>query len=223
MPEERVTIRVRRETTTPASRPRRLNGDRGAVIAEAALLTPIFVALLFGILEFGGAYRDYLTLANATSVGARQAAIQGNSVSADWYILNAIKKATAAMPQSQILAVVVYDASKATDPATVTSPSQVNSGCLTGSVANYCNFYGPSQIPTAFAATTPPANYQDCTVGDPEANYCPTTRGVSLATGVDYVGVYVKITHPWITGLFGNSLTMTSNSVIQLEPQKLTS
>ncbi len=39
--------------------------------------------------------------------------------------------------------------------------------------------------------------------------------------GPDYVGVYVEITHKWITGLFGSSIKMSDTSVTRLEPQKL--
>ena len=54
-------------------------------------------------------------------------------------------------------------------------------------------------------------------------NWCPNTRSVSLDVGVDYIGVYIKVSHPWITGLFGNTITLQQVSVIQLEPQQLTS
>ncbi|MGZ4729871.1 MAG: TadE/TadG family type IV pilus assembly protein, partial [Acidimicrobiales bacterium] len=72
-------------------RRRRFHGDDGSIIAESALLVPFFVLLLFGMLEFGGAFRDYLTLSNAASTGARQAGIQGNAASADWNIILAVK------------------------------------------------------------------------------------------------------------------------------------
>ena len=49
----------------------------GSIIAESALLVPFFVLLLFGMLEFGGAFRDYLTLSNGATTGARQAASPG--------------------------------------------------------------------------------------------------------------------------------------------------
>jgi Flp pilus assembly protein TadG len=195
--------------------PRRLHGERGAIIAEAALLTPFFVTLLFGMLEFGGAFRDYLTTANASANAARQAAIQGNNQTADWYILKAIQKTSSAMPSSQIQTVVIYKATGAND----TGPT---SACKTASVASTCNYYSASMIQTAFAAATAPLSYQTCNAGDPEASWCPTTRSVVVTgTGPDYVGVWIKVSHPWITGMFGQSLTLTSTSVIQLEPQKL--
>ena len=57
-------------------RPGASAGDRGVrSIAEAAILTPLYIVFIFGILEFGGAFRDYLTLNNASGAGAREASI----------------------------------------------------------------------------------------------------------------------------------------------------
>ena len=50
--------------------------------------------------------------------------------------------------------------------------------------------------------------------------WCPTTRKISLSgTGTEYVGVWMKIEHPWLTKLFGNTKTLTDSSVIRLEPR----
>ena len=38
--------------------PGRCSGDRGAALVEAALVSPLFFLVLFGVLEFGGAFRD---------------------------------------------------------------------------------------------------------------------------------------------------------------------
>ena len=37
----------------------------------------------------------------------------------------------------------------------------------------------------------------------------------------DYVGVYIEIIHPYITGLFGSSITHDKTTVIKIEPQSL--
>src|SRR4051812_1775817 len=88
---------------------RRFEGDDGTIIAESALLTPFFILLLFGVLEVGGAFRDYLTLSNAAQAGARTAAIEGPNAAADWNIILAVKKAATAMPVGQITKIVIFD------------------------------------------------------------------------------------------------------------------
>lgn len=49
--------------------------DRGAVAVEMALLLPILILLLLGIMEFGRAYNAQVTLTNAAREGVRVMAI----------------------------------------------------------------------------------------------------------------------------------------------------
>lgn len=44
-------------------------------MVEFALIVPILCLVLFGILQFGALYNDYVTLTDATRVGARKAAV----------------------------------------------------------------------------------------------------------------------------------------------------
>ncbi|NKX52544.1 pilus assembly protein, partial [Arthrobacter deserti] len=53
----------------------RPNAERGAVAVEFALILPILVALLLGIMEFGRAYYTQITLANAAREAARTMAV----------------------------------------------------------------------------------------------------------------------------------------------------
>ena len=97
----------RRRTGT--GRHRRLAGDEGAALVEAAFITPVFLLLLFGVIEFGGAFRDYLTVSNAVDRGARQESIQGRPPGrlGD---PQSIKKAAGAFPLGDINYVVVWKA-----------------------------------------------------------------------------------------------------------------
>jgi Flp pilus assembly protein TadG len=48
---------------------------RGGVTVEAALLTPLLIMLLFGIIEFGLIFKDLLLIHQAAREGARVAAV----------------------------------------------------------------------------------------------------------------------------------------------------
>ena len=48
---------------------------RGSVTVEAALLTPLLITLLFGIIEFGLIFKDLLLIHQAAREGARVAAV----------------------------------------------------------------------------------------------------------------------------------------------------
>ena len=52
-----------------------IRNERGQTMVEFALVVPILCLVLFGILQFGALYNDYVTLTDATRVGARKAAV----------------------------------------------------------------------------------------------------------------------------------------------------
>jgi Flp pilus assembly protein TadG len=196
---------------------RRLADDSGAVMVEAAFVTPIFVFLLFGILEFGGAFRDYLTVGDAASSGSRAASIQGNTQTADWEIMQAVKRSARAIPSTQLTDLVVF---KASGPNSVVSTTCKTTGVTVGTAASpdagSCNHYGISDL----ALTTLPTTWS-CTVG-PYQYWCPPTRNVTLTPDPDYLGIWIKVEHPFATGLFGNTIDLTATSITKLEPQRLT-
>lgn len=49
--------------------------ENGQALVELALVLPIFLMLLLGIVQFGTVFRDYIALTDATRVGARQASV----------------------------------------------------------------------------------------------------------------------------------------------------
>jgi Flp pilus assembly protein TadG len=53
----------------------RRDSERGQAVVELALVLPLFLMLLLGIVQFGTVFRDYVALTDATRVGARQAAV----------------------------------------------------------------------------------------------------------------------------------------------------
>lgn len=56
--------------------------ERGAVAVEFALLAPVLVMLLLGIMEFGRAYNVQSTLTNAAREGVRNMAINNSQTDA---------------------------------------------------------------------------------------------------------------------------------------------
>ena len=51
--------------------------DNGAAIVEMAIVFPLLVLMIIGIIEIGVAFRDYLTVSAASREGARVAALAG--------------------------------------------------------------------------------------------------------------------------------------------------
>ena len=54
---------------------KRTSDERGQTLVEFAALLPVLCLLLFGIIQFGVVFHDYLTVTDASRVGARKAAV----------------------------------------------------------------------------------------------------------------------------------------------------
>lgn len=57
----------------------RLHGDSGASAVEFALVVPLLVVLVFGLIDFGVIFAQQLSLNNAVRQGARAAVVAGNT------------------------------------------------------------------------------------------------------------------------------------------------
>lgn len=198
---------------------RRRDRSRGAALLEAAVILPLLLTLVFGILEFGYAFKTRLTIGNMSVSGARAGSGFGADVTSDFSILAAVRHAAAGMPDSQIDVVVVYRASGPGD--------RVPNACLSTSVTNTASTRGCNR-------------YVGSDLGRPESDFgcvnafgaevqvdrfwCPTDRKIAL-TGAngppDYIGVYVKGRHDTFSGMFGDTYTFTRDTVIRIEPRSL--
>ncbi len=52
-----------------------IRSDRGQTMVEFALVVPVLCLVVFGIIQCGILYNNYITLTDATRVGARKAAV----------------------------------------------------------------------------------------------------------------------------------------------------
>jgi hypothetical protein len=177
--------------------------DRGATLVEAALSSVLVMTVLFGVLEFGLAFKDYLSMASAVRDGARTASTMGNDTLADYDIIQDVIKRMPAVNTNQIQAIVVF---KGTTP-TATIPT----ACQTASVSGSCNFYGPTDI------VRPSTDFNGGSTA-PDRYWAPSTRKDALSGPPDYVGVWVKIYHGGITGLLHLSKSYTDQTIMRIEP-----
>jgi Flp pilus assembly protein TadG len=58
--------------------PRSLRDERGTALVEFALVLPVLVVILFGVLDFGKAYNYWISETHLASEGARYAAVDQN-------------------------------------------------------------------------------------------------------------------------------------------------
>jgi hypothetical protein len=195
-------------------RSRRGRNERGVALVEAAFIFPVLALLVFGSLEFGLLFKDYLTVANMSRAGARIGAADGSTQVTDYDILQAVKASGNAVPSASIKAIVVFKASAGTS-------SLPNVTCETASVTNVCNFY------TSADFTRPKTDF-NCVKSPlgsgtgPDRFWYPCgrvdTQSGNSGAGPDYVGVYVRYDHKWMTGLFGSTKTISDTTVMRIEP-----
>ena len=72
MADGRLLIPTRFSMTKTFDRIRR---SEGQTMVELALVLPVLVTMLFGIIQFGIIFNNYVTLTDATRAGARKAAV----------------------------------------------------------------------------------------------------------------------------------------------------
>jgi hypothetical protein len=204
--------------------------ERGAVLVEAAFVFPVFILLLFGMIEFGFIFKDSLTLSSMVQAAARTGSEVGNQVapSADYEILSALEAGDGSLG-STIDYVVIFKA----DGVDSATPPGGCSGSTPVSVVNECNVYGPSFFQTPLGTTEPPNEFDCNTQAAPAANpadedegslacddsaWDPAERNVTETGGPDYLGVKIIATHNTITG-FWKGVTLSDTTIMRLEPQ----
>jgi hypothetical protein len=204
-------------------------GDRGASAVEFAIVVPLLLLILLGILEFAFVLRDDLSVSSAVRVGARTAASGAGAGKAvcppipDGLVncpfvtdtpqlaqsaANAIQKAGSAMPQGNIDEIWVYKANASGFAGQATTLDQMTASGGPGCVKN----------PTLDLACVKYV-WRD-SVGKfqyASGGWDSETIDGCIANP-DSVGVYMKATHPFFTGFFSSTITMKDYAVQSFEP-----
>jgi len=209
------------------SDPRRCSDDGGAILVEAAFISPILFYLLFGVLEYSMVMRSYLTIGNGLRAAGRIAAIDGNDGLADYDVIQAVKRETAAMSAITIEKLIVYKANPSTplgDPKPITATACLSAAVpSTRGAPDYCNIYEAARD---IIGTPGSIRYGCSGANNFSAGWCPTTRfqaataaGTPVAGPPDTVGVYIEVRHKYVTGLFGTTKTLSDTVFNVIEPK----
>lgn len=191
--------------------------ERGAAAVEAALLTPVLLLIVFGMIEMAFLMKDNVAVASASRVGARIASAAPNAGEAvcDGEVpcapgttprfaqmaADAMQTNGSAIPTDQIDEIWVYDANDAGFPGT--SSSMEAATCSTR-----CVRYIWSPARSAF-------RYGGGAWSEVATDVC-NTEGRR-------VGVRMMTTHPWVVGFalwpgFPEDLPVDDHAVMSFEP-----
>ena len=174
--------------------------DSGATLVEFALVMPLLLLLMIGILEVGVAFFDYLTIERATLEGVRTASFTGTTMDAD---CETIKHVVAAFPDGfvdRIDRVEIYKA-------------DTNGDQLPGATNIWRYQGGPDPL--------------DCAASWHTTELWPATARQTVAgtspgfPPLDLIGVRIRLDRTWITNFppFTGAYRIDESSILRMEPE----
>jgi hypothetical protein len=196
--------------------PRRRTNARGAVAIEAALVTPIMMALIFGIIEMALLMRDDVAITSAVRNGGRTASANAgagpggvneggdcvapcspaNAPMFAQLAANTIQRAGSALPQDSILELWVYKANNKGYPG------------ATGSTTMTC---GTNCVKYKWVKSKDQFRYSSGSWPSASVNACANNSP-------DAVGIYMSARHDFLTGFFSDNVTIEDHAVFAFEP-----
>ena len=187
----------------------RPNRERGQSLVEFALIAPIFLMLVVGLIEFAVAFSVQLNVNYASRDSALLAAEAGSGAGADCIILQAVEKDLGSpSDKTSIQQVRVYWAS----PNGVEKAANVYSRSGTTS----CTLADGTIVTVPYSASS---------TAYPESSRCTYLAGCGgTHTQLDQIGVSISYQHGWITPVPGmvrlpaSGVTITRSNSMRMEP-----
>ena len=194
-----------RGSQMPARRRKRILGDRGASAVEAAIVTPVVMVLLFGIIELGFVFKDYLAVAGAVRAGVRTASANPRMATFAQVAANKVAQTGGAMNFSDVKQLWVFKV----DPTT-----NKTIGFTNFSDCSYCVKFRWDSGTNAFVPITG---------GDTWASTTQNACSLSIGGPLDRIGVYIQLKHDPFTGLVLQTIYISEASILSLEPMPVSS
>jgi hypothetical protein len=209
--------------------------DAGAAAVEFAIIVPVLMVIVMGILEYSFVMRDNLSAAGSVKAAARIASTQAGAGDAlcpvplpePGYVcapanrapalaisaVNTIQTGGTAMPKDSIDYVLVYSAGPNGWPIGTTDMASANTLC--SFVGNDCVKFRYNKAADRFQYTS--GSWDSRTI---DACLMVTGAGGTRTLNGDMasVGVFLKATHPFVTGLFGATSTIESRMSLRFDP-----
>lgn len=196
---------------------RRTRTDRGAALIEAAIILPVLMVFLLGIIEFGLVYATGATATGASRSGARLAAATfgpernnlhnaSNTGAAD-QVAKAVSADLSALTSAQPVGMVVYQVQR---PQSTNTDGRPNGGfpaenaTMSGGCTSNCLRY-------TWNTGTKQMVYSSGTWAGSQVDAC-------TAASIDNVGVWVLIRHSYLTKLIGEYNYISGKTIMRLEP-----
>jgi hypothetical protein len=180
--------------------------ERGATLVEAAIAYGLLFLTLFAVIEFGLAFKDWLSVSHASREGARAGATFGQDLDADILVLRNVAGTMTPIGLEAGDRVRIYRDNNPTLSESTTYSYAPGTGCSS----------------TVIPALSGCCDWTPC----PEAGrttyvtplWDPLDRDITAPT-TDRIGVQIFYTHDWVTGFFSPAVDFNTSTVFQIEPQ----
>jgi Flp pilus assembly protein TadG len=96
------TTTTQRSTATQMRRIKTRRNDKGQAVVEFVLVLPILAMVLFGIIQFGITFNNYVTLTDATRAGARKAAVSRSAADPGATAEQAVRDSAASLNEDDL-------------------------------------------------------------------------------------------------------------------------
>src|SRR4051794_36231505 len=194
--------------------------ERGQTLAEFALVIPVFMLFLVGLIEFAFAFNAQLTTNYASRAGGLAAAEAGNQGAADCLILDAVERSMSSPADAGAIARIDIQRTNPSGASVYATSSYRRSGSTTCTRLDGTTL----RVPYSSTASGYPAS-QRCNILGPTG--CPLLSPVR--TTVDTIAVQITYDYAWKTplssvmGVLGGSMsrsgwTFTERNVFRMEP-----
>jgi hypothetical protein len=195
--------------------------ERGAVAVEAALVVPLLLAVLFGIVEVSLLIRDHVAVSSAVRVGSRIASASADagpgvchpaepeappctpdrSPALAQAAADAIQRAGSAMPRDSIEHILIYEANAQG------FPGGDGNTTMPASCAGFANC-----VKFVWKESDNAFRYAGGGWDSKGINACANR------SDADTQGVSMRARHQGVTGIFGASIGLSDRSVMRFEP-----
>jgi Flp pilus assembly protein TadG len=218
------------------SRRGRQRNDAGAAAVEFAIVAPVLILLVIGMLEFSLFMRDTLSAGASVRAGARIASTEAGagdavcpsplpeptfvcapaSMSPKLAVtaVNVIQTSGAAMSRDYVDFVWVYKANALGWPGSSTDAA---------TAAPLCEVTGHDCVKFVWNRAADRYQYAAGSWDSSTIDAClmaidPGSGKSVLNPDADSVGVFMQATHPFVTGLFGLNAPIQSRAVLRFDP-----
>jgi Flp pilus assembly protein TadG len=186
-----------------------VEADSGQAFVEFALLLPIIMLIVVGLMEFGMMLNSRNAVEFASRDGSIIAAEGGNTIGTDCVVLDKVERDIVSPARNiRVQTISIYWSDK--------NGGQIgsNANLYTRTGSTTCSFGGGITLTVPYTLTT--GNYL-------EGARCDVLAGCGGAhNGLDTIGVKITYQHRWITTVVQQTgtITFTIGSATRMEPQE---